>query len=66
MGHVPNLPAQQFRGKSRIGDYGDKLYISFQGATSGVQIDFHLSTQTIGGGTITGIESVSWVEGSAP
>ena len=25
MGHVPNLPAQQFRGKSRIGNYGDKL-----------------------------------------
>jgi arylsulfatase A-like enzyme len=25
MGHVPNLPAQQFKGKSRIGDYGDKL-----------------------------------------
>jgi len=25
MGHVPNLPAQQFKGKSQIGDYGDKL-----------------------------------------
>jgi len=25
MGHVPNLPAGQFKGKSRIGDYGDKL-----------------------------------------
>jgi arylsulfatase A-like enzyme len=25
MGHVPNLPAPQFKGKSRIGDYGDKL-----------------------------------------
>jgi len=25
MGHVPNLPAPQFRGKSRIGNYGDKL-----------------------------------------
>jgi arylsulfatase len=25
MGHVPNLPSQQFKGKSRIGDYGDKL-----------------------------------------
>jgi arylsulfatase len=25
MGHVPNLPAGQFRGKSRIGNYGDKL-----------------------------------------
>ncbi len=25
MGHAPNLPAQQFKGKSRIGNYGDKL-----------------------------------------
>src|SRR5262249_40618900 len=25
MGHVPNLPAAQFKGKSRIGNYGDKL-----------------------------------------
>jgi arylsulfatase A-like enzyme len=25
MGHVPNLPSQQFKGKSRIGNYGDKL-----------------------------------------
>ena len=25
MGHAPNLPSQQFKGKSRIGDYGDKL-----------------------------------------
>jgi arylsulfatase len=25
MGHFPNLPSQQFRGKSRIGQYGDKL-----------------------------------------
>jgi arylsulfatase A-like enzyme len=25
MGHVPNLPAPQFKGKSRIGNYGDKL-----------------------------------------
>jgi arylsulfatase len=25
MGHVPNLPAEQFKGKSRIGNYGDKL-----------------------------------------
>jgi Ca2+-binding RTX toxin-like protein len=46
-------------------DYvGDKLFISFQGATSGVTFDGHLSTQVIGGGTITGIENISWVEGS--
>lgn len=25
MGHAPNLPAAQFKGKSRIGNYGDKL-----------------------------------------
>lgn len=25
MGHAPNLPAQQFKGKSRIGNYGDKV-----------------------------------------
>src|SRR5258708_10796108 len=25
MGHVPNLPSQQFKGKSRIGNYGHKL-----------------------------------------
>ena len=25
MGHAPNLPAQQFKGSSRIGNYGDKL-----------------------------------------
>lgn len=25
MGHIPNLPSAQFKGKSRIGNYGDKL-----------------------------------------
>lgn len=25
MGHIPNLPAKEFAGKSRIGDYGDKI-----------------------------------------
>ena len=25
MGHVPNLPSSQFKGKSRIGNYGDKM-----------------------------------------
>jgi arylsulfatase A-like enzyme len=25
MGHIPNLPSAQFQGKSRIGQYGDKL-----------------------------------------
>src|SRR5207248_2149936 len=44
--------------------YGDKLLISFQGAPSGIHFDGHLETQTIGGGTITGIENISWVQGS--
>ena len=43
---------------------GDSLYISFQGATSGVTADFRLDTQVIGGGTIIGIENIKWVEGS--
>lgn len=47
------------------GDYaGDYLYISFMGASAGVVFDGRLATQTIGGGTITGIENISWVEGS--
>lgn len=25
MGHVPNLPSEQFKGKSRTGNYGDKM-----------------------------------------
>jgi Ca2+-binding RTX toxin-like protein len=45
-------------------DYGDSLYISFQGATSGVDADFSQGTITVGGGTITGIEFVVYVEGS--
>lgn len=47
---------------------GDKLSISFMGATSGVTADFRLfntqSSITIGGGTITGIEQVFSIEGS--
>ncbi len=43
---------------------GDYLYISFQGASEGIAVDFRLESQVIGGGTISGIESVSWVEGS--
>jgi trimeric autotransporter adhesin len=42
----------------------DFLYISFQGATSGITFDASQATQIIGGGTITGIEGVSWLEGS--
>ena len=40
------------------GPYGDYLYISFQGAQSGVVFDFGLATQVIGGGTITNFESL--------
>src|SRR4029079_7837389 len=32
MGHAPNLPAHEFQGKSRIGNYGDKL----------IEGDFHV------------------------
>jgi Ca2+-binding RTX toxin-like protein len=46
------------------GPYGDYLYISFLAAPIGVRYDFSLSSQTIGGGVITGIENVSWVQGS--
>ena len=43
---------------------GDYLYISFLGAPAGITVDFRLASQTIGGGTITGIENISWVQGS--
>lgn len=43
---------------------GDYLYISFLGAPAGVTADFGLATQTIGGGVITGIENISYVQGS--
>lgn len=46
------------------GTFGDYLYISFMGALTGVTADFRLATQTIGGGVITGIENISWVQGS--
>ena len=45
-------------------DVGDYLYISFKGASSGISADFLQPSQTIGGATITGIENVSWVQGS--
>jgi Ca2+-binding RTX toxin-like protein len=47
------------------GSYGDYLYISFLGAPSGVTADFGQVTQTIGGGVITDIENISYVQGSA-
>lgn len=44
---------------------GDRLLISFLGAPSGISFDFRQATQTIGGGVISGIEYVSWLQGSA-
>ena len=46
------------------GVYGDYLYISFLAAPSGVTANFGLSTLTVGGGIITGIENISYVQGS--
>lgn len=46
------------------GSFGDYLFISFQGAPGGVTADFGLASQTIGGGVITGIENISYVQGS--
>ncbi len=46
------------------GDGTDYLFISFMAATSGVIADFRQDSLSIGGGTITGIENVSFVEGS--
>jgi len=50
------------------GWWGDTLFISFQGATSGVTVDFRELADdgsiTIGGGTIQDIETVGWIEGS--
>lgn len=43
---------------------GDYLYISFEGAPSGVTVNFNNATNIIGGGTITNVEHISWVNGS--
>jgi len=51
-------------GADPAGPEGDILYISFQGAAQGVTLDAALDTQVIGGGTITGIETFAWIEGS--
>ncbi|MDF8335139.1 beta strand repeat-containing protein [Novosphingobium cyanobacteriorum] len=44
--------------------YGDYLSISFMGASAGITVDFSLASQVIGGGTIKGIENLTWVQGS--
>ena len=50
------------------GSYGNRLYISFQGASSGVSADFRLlqstGSITIGGGVITNIQTIGYLEGS--
>src|SRR5687767_4683679 len=47
---------------------GARLLISLMGASSGVTVDFRSldngGSLTIGGGTITNIDSVTWIEGS--
>ncbi|WP_421730799.1 M10 family metallopeptidase C-terminal domain-containing protein [Brevundimonas sp.] len=43
---------------------GDTLFISFLAAPTGVTVDFTLSSQTIGGGLITGFEDLAVVQGS--
>jgi len=48
--------------------WGDTLFISLQGATSGVTVDFrdlaNDGSIAIGGATIQDIETIGWVEGS--
>lgn len=50
------------------GSYGDRLFISFQGASHGVDADFRPlqsgGSVTIDGGTITNIQNVGYLEGS--
>jgi Ca2+-binding RTX toxin-like protein len=50
------------------GSYGDRLFISFQGASHGVNADFRPlqsgGSVTIDGGTITNIQNVGYLEGS--
>jgi Ca2+-binding RTX toxin-like protein len=50
------------------GSFGNRLFISFQGASSGVDADFRPlqagHSVTIGGGTITNIQNVGYLEGS--
>ncbi|EGF90750.1 rhizobiocin RzcA [Asticcacaulis biprosthecium C19] len=46
------------------GDGEDYLFISFQGATSGVTFNMNLSSQVVGGGTIQNVEGATWLEGS--
>jgi Ca2+-binding RTX toxin-like protein len=48
--------------------WGDTLFISLMGATSGVTVDFRAldngGSLALGGGTIQEIESVGWIEGT--
>jgi Ca2+-binding RTX toxin-like protein len=43
---------------------GDSIYVSLQGATTAVTVDFTQPTVTLGSGTVTGFENVNFVEGS--
>src|SRR4029079_18897066 len=48
--------------------YGDRLFISFQGASSGVTADFRLlqtqTTMTVGTTSVSNIDNVGYLEGS--
>ncbi|ESQ89800.1 hypothetical protein ABAC460_10890 [Asticcacaulis sp. AC460] len=46
------------------GSGADKLFISFQGATTGITFDLSLGSQTIDGASIQNVESLGWIEGS--
>lgn len=51
-------------GTSPANNPGDTLHLSLMGATSGVTANFNNPSLTIGGGTISGIEHIGWVQGS--
>ncbi len=51
-------------GNSPAGAPGDVLHLSLMGAASGVTANFTGATLTIGGGTISGIETIGWIQGS--
>jgi Ca2+-binding RTX toxin-like protein len=46
------------------GAFGDYLSITFIASPTGITFNGTLATQTIGGGTIQGIENIDWIQGS--
>lgn len=51
-------------GSTPDGFTGDYLYVSFMGAREGVIADFSQAVVEVGGGSITGFENLSWIQGS--